>query len=135
MISTSGTGAVETVPCTIEGKEYHNVYLGDYVNILKEPHKLTLDNVCNCLTWIMGNKTSSLTIPAEVNMIIKASNPTKPGKVGLTNKHRNLLRQYSGMLNFIIKNHIQLTSYTSLNPKYSMSEYKDKVSRRTYLCG
>ena len=45
MVPTSGTGDLQTAPLTIEGKEYHNVNLGDYVNILKEPHKLTLDDV------------------------------------------------------------------------------------------
>ena len=44
-VPTSGTGALETAPRTFEGKEYHNVNLNDYVNILKEPHKLTLEDV------------------------------------------------------------------------------------------
>ena len=135
MVPTSGTDAVQTVQCTSEGKIYHNVHLGDYANILNEPHKLTLDTVQKFLAWIMDNKTSSLTIPAEVDMIINAINPNKPGNVGLTNKRRILLRQYSGMLNFITKNHLQRTSYTSLNPKSSIFEYKDEVSRRTYLYG
>ena len=45
MVPTSGTGAVQTVPRTIKGKEYHNVHLRDYANILTEPHKLTLEDV------------------------------------------------------------------------------------------
>ena len=135
MVPTSGTGAVNTVPRTIEGKEYHNVDLVDHINILKEPHKLTLDNVRKCSAWIMGNETLSLTTPAEADMIIKAIDSNNLGNVGLANKYRILLRQYSGMLNFIINNHLQRTSYTSFNPKSSMFEYKDEVSRRTYLCG
>ena len=135
MVPTSGTGAISTVPRTIEGKEYHNVDLLGHINILKEPHKLTLDDVRKFSAWIMGDETSSLTIPAEADMIIKAIDPNKPGNVGLANKRRILLRQYSGMLNFIIKNHLQRTSYTSLNPKSSIFEYKDEVSRRTYSCG
>ena len=55
MVPTSGTGAVHTVPCTIEGKKYHSVNLGDCINILKEPHNLTLDDVQKDLAWIMGN--------------------------------------------------------------------------------
>ena len=100
-------------PRTFKGKEYHNVNLNDYVNILKEPHKLNLEDVRKYLAWIMGNETSSLTILAEADMVIKAIDPNKTGNVGLTNKRRILLRQYSGMLNFIIKNHLQRTSTSS----------------------
>ena len=134
-VPTSGTGALETAPRTFEGKEYHNVNLNDYVNILKEPHKLTLEDVRKYSAWIMGDETSSLTILAEADMVIKAIDPNKTGNVGLTNKRRILLGQYSGMLNFIIKNHLQRTSYTSLNPKSSIFEYKDEVSGRRYSCG
>ena len=63
MVPTSGTGAVQTVPRTIKGKEYHNVHLRDYANILTEPHKLTLEDVRKFLAWIMGDKMSSLAIP------------------------------------------------------------------------
>jgi hypothetical protein len=134
-VPTSGTGALEAAPRSIEGKEYHNVNLKDYINILKEPHKLTLDDVRKFSAWIMGDENSSLSIPAAADMVIKAIDPNKPGNVGLTNKRRILLRQYSGMLNFIIKNHLQRTSYTSLNPKSSIFEYKDEVSGRRYSCG
>ena len=95
-VPTSGTGALETASRTFEGKEYHNVNLNDYVNILKEPHKLILEDVRNFSAWIMGDKTSSLKILAEADMVIKAIDPNKTGNVGLTNKHRILLRQYSG---------------------------------------
>ena len=45
MVPTSGTGTLETSPRIIEGKEYHNISLGDCVNILKDPHNLSLDKV------------------------------------------------------------------------------------------
>ena len=64
VIPTSGTGALQTPTCTIEGKECCSVNLGGYINILKEPHKLTLDDVRKFSAWIMGDETSSLTIPA-----------------------------------------------------------------------
>ena len=115
MVPTSGTGALEQAPRTIEGKIYHNANLGDYVKILKEPHKLTFDNVQELLALIMGDETSSLTILAKADIIIKAIAPTKPGSVGLNQKRWILLHQCSGMLNFIIKNHLQRRSYTSLN--------------------
>ena len=39
------------------------------------------------------------------------------------------------MLNTIIKNHLQRTSFTSLNLKSNMYEYKDEVSGRRIVCG
>ena len=39
------------------------------------------------------------------------------------------------MLNTILKNHLQRTSFTSLNPKSNMYEYKDEVSGRRITRG
>ena len=39
------------------------------------------------------------------------------------------------MLNTILKNHLQRTSFTSLNPKSNMYEYRDKVSGRRIAYG
>jgi hypothetical protein len=129
-VPTSGTNTLETAPCTIEGKEYHNVNLGDYMNILKESHELTLEDVQKFLVWIMGDAILSLLLPAAANMIIKTIKPNEPGNVCLVNKCLILLRQYSVMLNFIIKNHLQHTSYTFFNPKSNTVEYQDEVSGR-----
>ena len=50
------------------------------------------------------------------------------------NRHKILLCQYSEMLNTFLKTHLQRMSFTSLNPKSNMYEYKDKVSRRRITC-
>ena len=68
-------------------------------------------------------------------MVIKAVDPNKAGNPGLVNWRKILLRQYSGMLNTILKNHLKRTSFTSLNPKSNMYEYKDEVSGRQITCG
>ena len=68
-------------------------------------------------------------------MVIKAVDPNKADNPGLVNRRKILLRQYSGMLNTILKNHLQRTSFTSLNPKSNMYEYKDEVGRRQIACG
>ena len=39
------------------------------------------------------------------------------------------------MLNTILKNHMQRTSFTSLNSKSNMYVYKDRVSGRRIACG
>ena len=84
----------------------------------------------------MGGKTSSLSIPlSTADMIIKVVDPNKTGNLGLVNRHNILLPQCSGMLNMILKNHLQRTSFTSLNPKSILYQYKDKVSRRRTACG
>ena len=67
-------------------------------------------------------------------MVIKAVDPNKAGNPGLVNRRKILLRQYSGMLNTIFKSHLQRMSFTSLNPKSNLYEYKDEVSGRRIAC-
>ena len=84
----------------------------------------------------MGDKFSTQTIPLTSSyMVIKVVDPHTAGKPGLVNQHKILLRQYLGMLNTILKNHLQRTSFTSLNPKSNIYEYKDEVSGRRIACG
>ena len=68
-------------------------------------------------------------------MVIKAVDPNKTSNPGLVNRCKIIIRQYSGMLNTILKTHLQRTSFTSLNPKSNMYEYKDEVSGRRIACG
>ena len=84
----------------------------------------------------MGDESSTRTIPHTSSyMVIKAVDLNKTGNPGLVNRRKILLRQYSGMLNTILKNHLQRTSFTSLNPKSNMYEYKDEVSGRRITYG
>ena len=62
----------------------------------------------------MGDESSTQTIPlTSSDMVIKAVDPNKAGNPGLVNRRKILLRQYSGMLYTILKNHLQRTSFTS----------------------
>ena len=130
------TGAVEANPRIVAGVDYCNMDLDDTINILKEPHKLTFKTVREYSAWFMGDESSTRTIPlTSSDMVIKAVDPNKAGNPGLVNRRKILLRQYSGMLNTILKNHLQRTSFTSLNPKSNMYEYKDEVSGRWIAYG
>ena len=84
----------------------------------------------------MGDKSSTRTIPlTSSDMVIKAVDLNKAGNPGLVNRCKILLHQYSGMLNMILKNHLQRKIFASLNLKSNMYEYKDEVSRRQIACG
>ena len=58
-VPSSGTGAVEENPRIVAGVDYCNMDLDDTINILKEPHKLTLKTVKEYSAWFMGNKLST----------------------------------------------------------------------------
>ena len=110
--------------------------LDDTINILKEPRKLTLKTVREYSAWFMGDESSTQTIPhTSSDMVIKAVDLNKVVNPGLVNRRKILLRQYSVMLNTILKTHLQRTSFTSLNPKSNMYDYKDEVSGRRIACG
>ena len=85
---TTGTVAYKTAPWTMLGIKYFNTNLGDPIDLLKEPHKVTHE-----LVQVFLNK---------------------PGNKGLVNKSKIYLHQLGGLLNFIIKNHLHCTSCTSL---------------------
>ena len=46
-IPTTGTGAVESAPKTIGGKDYANANLGNFVSFLDKIHQVNLDDVRN----------------------------------------------------------------------------------------
>ena len=88
------------------------------------------------LTWFMGDDSSNLAVPpAPVEMIIRAVDPNVAGNLGLVNRRKVLLRQQSGILNEILRNHIQRSSYTSLNPKSVLFKYKDEATGIQIDCG
>ena len=68
-------------------------------------------------------------------MVFKAVDPNKAGNPGLINRRKILLCQQLGMLNTILKNHLQRTNFTSLNPNSNMYKYKNEVSGRRITCG
>ena len=54
-VPSSGNGAVEANPRIVAGVNYCNMDLDDTINILKEPHKLTLKIVREYSAWFMGD--------------------------------------------------------------------------------
>ena len=62
-VPSSETGAVEVNPLIVAGIDYCNMDLDDTINILKEPHKLTLKTVREYSAWFMGYESSTRTIP------------------------------------------------------------------------
>ena len=70
-----------------------------------------------------------------MDMKIKSIDPNLPRNVDLLNQQNILLRQFNGVLNFILKNHLIRTSYTSLIPKQNIYLYEDEVSGRKITCG
>ena len=81
----------------------------------------------------MGEEISTLATSTDI--IIKAIDPNKTGNVGLCNHQKIRMRQYSSVVNFIIRNHLIQSSYTYQNPKKYLFTYKDEVSVREVSCG
>ena len=76
-IPTTGTGAVESTPKTIGGKDYLNANLGDFVSFLNKIHQFNLDNVQNFEGWYFGGPKSTLAF--SYNMKIEPLNPMQSG--------------------------------------------------------
>ena len=134
-VPSSETSAIEANPRIFASVDYCNMDLDNTINILKNPHKLTLKTVREYSAWLLGKELSTRTIPlTSSDMVIKEVDQNKADNKGIVNRRNILLRPYSGMLNTIIKNHLQRTSLTSLNPKSNMFECKDKVSGRRIAC-
>ena len=127
-VSTSGTGAVNVDPITIDGENIWLADISDPINILLYTHLLSLDQVQAFLGWFMGDENS--TLATSNNMVIKAIDPNKTGNVGLCNHQKTQMRQYSRVVNFIIKNHLIRSSYTYKNHNKDLFAYKDEVSVR-----
>ena len=61
-IQTTGTGAVESAPKTIGGKDYANANLRDFVSFLDKIHQVNLDDVRNFKGWYFRGPNLTLAI-------------------------------------------------------------------------
>ena len=82
-IPTTGTGAVESAPKTIGGKDYTNSNLGNFVSFLDNIHQVNLDYVRNFKGWYSGGP--NLTLAISANMKIDPLDPNAIGNLGLVN--------------------------------------------------
>ena len=80
-IPTTGTGAVESAPKTIGGKDYANANLGNFVSFLDKIHQVNLDDVRNFNGWYFG--VSNLKLAVSANMKIDPLDPNAIGNLGL----------------------------------------------------
>ena len=83
----------------------------------------------------MDNKAAVRAMSVTNNVTINTINPNLQVNQGLAKRHKIYLCQLSGLLNFIIKNHLKRTSYTSLNPQSACGVYMREVTGRMYLYG
>ena len=105
---TAGTGSGKTTERKIVGVDHCNADLSNDKNLLNQFYWVTLDEVRNLSGWLVGDKYFSLT--TSTNMKIKVLDPNVAGNLGLVNQYKNHLRQISGAINFIFKNHMKRTS-------------------------
>ena len=132
-VPTSGTGNTYPSSRMIAGVEHYQSDLGDFLEILKDIHALTLDQVRAFSGWFMGGESSTLITSPD--MIIKAIDPNRIGNIGLVNQHKIRLRRLSGVLHFIVKNHATRSSYNSFSPSMKLCLYEDEVTQRKLVCG
>ena len=83
-IPTTGTGAVESSPKTIGGKDYANANLGNFVSFLDKIHQVTLVDVRRLEGWYFGGPSSKL--DASANMDIEPLDTNTIGDLGLVNR-------------------------------------------------
>ena len=57
------------------------------------------------------------------------------GNLGLVNCYKIHIRQLSGDLHFILKNHVSRTSYKYFQTKKSKFIYTDYISGQKIMCG
>ena len=82
-IPTTGTGAVESAPKTIGGKEYANTNLWNFVSFLEKIHQVNLVDVRSFEGWYFGGPNSKLAVSANMN--IETLDPNAIGNLGLVN--------------------------------------------------
>ena len=68
-------------------------------------------------------------------MKIKSINPNISGNFGLVNQYTIQICQLSGSINFIFKNHVKRTSYTSFRPNNQHFMYTSEVTDRNISYG
>ena len=76
-IHMTGTGAVESSPKTIGGKDYANAKLGKFVSFLDKIHQVNLVNVRSFKGWYFRGMNSKLAVSANIK--IKPLNPMQLG--------------------------------------------------------
>ena len=113
-IPTTGTGAVESTPKTIGGKDYANVNLGNFVSFLDNIHQVNLVDVRNFKGWYFGGPNSKLDVSG--NMKIEPLNTNAIGNLGLVNRQKIQMRQHSVIFHHLFKNAVSRSSYTSFLP-------------------
>ena len=125
---TKGTGAVESAPMTIGGKDYANANLGDFVSFLDKIHQVNLDDVQNFEGWYFGGPNWTLAISA--NMKIEPLDPNTTRNLVLVNRWKIQLRQHSVIFHHLFKNAMSCSSYTSFFPDKKIYTYTDVVTGR-----
>ena len=129
----TGTGAVESSPKTIGGKDYANANLGNFVSFLDKIHQVTLVNVRSFEGWYFGGLESKLA--ASANMNTEPLDPNSIGNLGLVNRQKIQLRQHSVIFHHLFKNAVSWSSYTYSFPDKRMYTYTDVVTVREVVGG
>ena len=132
-VPTSGSGAYDASPRSIAGTDFWNADLSDHKSLLVDLHTLTIDQVKAFSGWFMGGQDAALV--ASTDMIIHEVNPNEPGNAGLVNAHKIRLRRLSGVLHFILKNHITRSSYNTFKADEAEFLYTHEATRRQHTCG
>ena len=132
-IPTTGTGAVESTPKTIDRKDYVKANLGNFVSFLDKIHQINLDDVRNFEGWYFGGLNSKLAVLA--NMKTKPLEPNTIGNLGLVNRQKIQLRQHSVIFHHLFKNSVSRSSYTSFFPDKKIYTYTDVVMGREIIGG
>ena len=132
-VPTSGTGTVDPNPLRVLGVDVWSADLKEAIIILLQTHLVTLNHVQAYSGWIFGDDNSTVTKSADV--IVKAIDPNKLGKVSLLNHEKICNMQFSSEKNFILKNHLKRISFISLNTEKAIFTYSDEVTGRKVNCG
>ena len=127
-IPTTGTGAVESAPKTIGGKDYANANLGNFVRLLDKIHQVTLVDVRSFEGWYFGGPSSKLA--ASANMKIEPLDSNAIGNLGLVNCQKIQMHQHRVIFHHLFKNAVSQSSYTSFFPDKSLYTYTDVVTGR-----
>ena len=128
---TTGTGAVESAPKTIGGKDYANANLGKFVSFLDKIHQVNLVDVWSFEGWYFGGPNSKLAVSA--NMKIEPLDPNAIGNLVVVNRQKIQLRQHSIIFHQLFKNAVSRSSYTSFSPNKRI--YTNVVTGRGVVSG
>ena len=110
-----GADSTSPDPKAIDGKDYGNANLGNFVSVLDKIHQVTLVDVRSFEGWYFGGPSSKLADSA--NMKIDTLDPNAIGNLGLVNRQNIQLRQHSVIFHHLFKNAVSRSSYTSFLPE------------------